>query len=169
MSSTTDFNMLRLEAPRELRQIVSGTQATCHTLEISGWTFRHETGQPTLPRCVDWVGRRCSTRRAPSQVAACTGKARRLPQGKTTIGGHPTDMPSEGNERDRREHPVTTRELWALPAEGNEPDPEGGEEGTGTAPPTHRADGNGTRQLPEGHDSLRPVDRHVRLRTLVER
>jgi hypothetical protein len=53
-----------------------------HTVLGRHTETRHETGQPTLLRCLDWVGRRCITRRAPSKAAACTRKARRLPQGK---------------------------------------------------------------------------------------
>jgi hypothetical protein len=45
---------------------------------------------------------------------------------------------------------------------------EGRKEGLGTAPPVHRADGTCAGQLPEGHDSLYPVGRHVWVGTMVE-
>jgi hypothetical protein len=48
MSSTTDFNMLRLEAPREILQITAGTHST-DRVEIASpstwlrWLVRHQT------------------------------------------------------------------------------------------------------------------------------
>jgi hypothetical protein len=48
MSSTTDFNMLRLEAPRDILQITAGTYSTDHMEIVSPSTWlrylvRHQT------------------------------------------------------------------------------------------------------------------------------
>jgi hypothetical protein len=133
----TKFYFGHLERQLPHLRSVRWTPGVSYSSSVRG-QWRRQDGPEA---CHTVLGRHTETR-APSQVAAFTGKARRLLQGRTTIGGHSTDEPSEGNRSDCEEksapsrraqgsaathtpafgHLVTTRELWVLLAEGNEPD-----------------------------------------------